>query len=651
MDAPSITMVRRTVPPNVGAALAKSLEKLPADRFTTVADFANALADEGFTYRARAGTSSLAVSPAPPAPVARSGPWNRLAITMTVVASVATLVAALGWFRTVPEPGVPTRVELTDTDLAGVGGWRLAISPDGRSILKVEDDAIHIRSSENPEWRPLANAEGGRFPTVSPDGQWVAFSRDGIWKVSTSGGPALPVTSAGSAPQWGSDDTIVYDDEGRLYRVPSSGGEPDLLLDSDSMRVRTPHLLPDGRAVVFSLQGGGLTSRILVLEIGTGDVRELVSSGNQPRYVPTGHLVYGYEGALMGVAFDIGSLQVTGAPVTLIPSLEVFSGGSSQFAVSRTGTLVYRTGGVDSGAATPVWVERDGTAREIEPGWSVATSRAGSSVAISPSGDRLAISIPSPAGTTDLWLKPLDAGPASRLTFEGATNRRATWSADGQSLTFVSDRAGQYDLWTKRADGSGSAALTLDHESGISFGQYSPGGDWLVFTGDVRPMGIYASPVEAGGIAGAPVETGVIGLSISLSPDGRWLAYVSNARGEPEVYVRPFPNTHEGLVQVSMNGGEHPVWAHNGRELFYRNGANELVVVQYSGDPTFAVGRREVLFSVVEYRAAPIRPTYDISPDDERFVMLRLGADVEAGAATYLVTNWFTELRERMGES
>ena len=223
-DAPSITSERRTVPPNVAAALAQALEKLPADRFTSAAEFATALGDESFTYKARPRTTvttptvevTAATVPEPPARA-----WLR--DPRSLVAAVAIALAAWGWLRPGPEPGVPTRAAVTGVDITSTGGgWRLAISPDGRSILKVEQGSIHMRTASDPEWRQLPNTEGGGDPTFSPDGQSVAFDLaggGGIRKVSIIGGPALPVTTSGFSPHWGFDDTIVYDVGPDLYRV------------------------------------------------------------------------------------------------------------------------------------------------------------------------------------------------------------------------------------------------------------------------------------------------------------------------------------------------------------------------------------------------------------------------------------------------
>ena len=220
----------------------------------------------------------------------------------------------------------------------------------------------------------------------------------------------------------------------------------------------------------------------------------------------------------------------------------------------------------------------------------------------------------------------------------------------------MSTRAGQNDLWTKRADATGTATLVLDTEFDLLEVLHSPDGQWLVYreeTGTDVDDDIYAIRVGADGVEGdafAVAETEFSERAPAISPDGRWLAYQSSqsGRGE-EVYVRPFPPVAGSvLLQVSANGGFSPVWAHDGRELFYRNGLNELVAVQVSGDATFTAGEEEVLFAAADYMAGQGHAMYDVSPDDQRFVMLRIG-DLESGSGLILVENWAEELDGRVG--
>ena len=259
-DAPSITSERRTVPPHVGHALARALEKLPADRFTDAAEFATALTDPSFTYEARARTSVGMSTSAAATSSAQASRIDRRAFSAVSVVAVAALgLAAWGWLSRPPPltPGVPTRLEVTGLDNSRGGpGLRLAISPDGRWIAAEHREdgsgrALYIRAAQDTEWRRLPNTENATNPTFSPDGQSVALG-DGneVSKVPITGGPALPIAT-GEDPHWGFDDTVVYASDDALYRVGSSGGEPELLLASDTVDVRRPHLLPNGKGVVF----------------------------------------------------------------------------------------------------------------------------------------------------------------------------------------------------------------------------------------------------------------------------------------------------------------------------------------------------------------------------------------------------------------
>ena len=219
-------------------------------------------------------------------------------------------------------------------------------------------------------------------------------------------------------------------------------------------------------------------------------------------------------------------------------------------------------------------------------------------------------------------------------------------------MTFFSNRAGQSDLWTRRADGSASAELELDAEETIWEPQWSPDSEWLIYrqggTAAMRDIMAVRVGQDAEPIALAATEFEESGPA--LSPNGRWLAYSSNETGQPEVYVVPFPNAGDAKWPISANGGNEPVWSHSGRELFYRNEAGELVAVQVETEATFTPGQSEVLFPAAEFRSFPIHAQYDVTPDDERFIMIRNVRGDQSGELT-VVVNWFEELRERAGSN
>ena len=654
-DAPSITNVRRTVSPNVGHALARALEKLPADRFTSAAEFAAALGDPSFTYEARARTSVTASTSEPVATVVTAKPWHRDRRLLASVV-VGTALAAWGWLSRppLPAPGVPTRAEVTGLNIGGPG-WRLAISPDGRWIVAGHREeafgpALYIRAAEDTEWRRLPNTEDGTNPTFSPDGQSVAFRLpDGIWKVPITGGPGLPIAEGG-APHWALDDTIVYDFGGALYLVSSSGGEPELLLDSDTVVVRRPHLLPNGKAVVFGT-GGARVSRILIFEIETGEVRELLPAGNQPRYVSTGHLIYGHsDGALMGVPFDLETLQTTGSAVTLLPALDVNIAGASNFAVSESGTLIYQAGGGAGVGAlrSLVWVDRDGREEPIE-----ADPNAYFNPRISPDGRRVALETRG-GGPRDIWIWNFDGETLTRLILGVETVQYPVWTPSGERVVYGSGE----DLYWKASNNTGVpeilAEATGAGAGGVAPYFFAPDGAGLVFRqgSPATSEDLIMISVEAD----APVIWRLAGefneRNAELSPDGRWMAYQSDASGEFEIYVRPFPQVEEDQVQVSNNGGRYPLWSRDGRELFYLQPGPELISVSLDtgeADQPFTFGDREVVMDWPYFAGATGR-TYDVSPEGERFLAITVAGAGEGGTQEiYLVTNWFEELRERVG--
>jgi len=353
-------------------------------------------------------------------------------------------------------------------------------------------------------------------------------------------------------------------------------------------------------------------------------------------------------------------MALVGPATPLVDGVRVDGDVWPYYSVARNGTLLYWSGASTSGSdGRVVRVDRSGSVTPVDPDWLFNPGTPEVALALSPDGERLAVKITADGGD-DIWVKQLDDGPLSRLTFDDAVDRRPRWSADGRSILFNSDRlsgTGHYDLWTQPADGTGSPELLLDLEGSILEVQFTPdesifalrlGGLSNVF--GVRDLvSLRAGQTETQPIAAEPYDE----KGMALSPDGKWIAYESTETGRDEIYVRPFPNAQDGKWQVSTSGGTNPKWAHNGRELFFVNGAGEMVaagVTMVAG--AFEVTDRQPLFNVSQ-RGLDTGPNYtswDVDIDDQSFLMVQFGGGQEAVVNEFiLVQNWIEEIRARVG--
>lgn len=377
----------------------------------------------------------------------------------------------------------------------------------------------------------------------------------------------------------------------------------------------------------------------------------------QAWYVATGHVVYvRADGGMFAVPFDMGSLEMRGAPVPVLDGVKVDQGSVPDVVISKSGTLLFMEGeGGGGGVSEAVWVDRDGTATPIDPGWTF-TAAGNAGWALSSDDTRLAIKISGETGD-DIWIKQLERGPLSRLTFDEAADVRPRWTPDGRSVSFRSPRSGNGELYVKRADGTGAVELVLELDQPIWEGVWSPDGTWLVLrTGGVAGQVRGARDIVGirPGVDSVPVPLVASEFdekAIALSPNGKWMAYESSETGRDEVYVRPFPNTSDGKWQVSTGGGRAPLWAHSGQELFYVSASDEMTVAEVVTTRDFRVGERRVLFRVgAEYTLSSNYTSFDLTSDDQRFLMVR-SVGAEEGSplgAMIVVENWLEELKAKV---
>ncbi|HEX9607289.1 MAG TPA: hypothetical protein VF962_08670, partial [Gemmatimonadaceae bacterium] len=538
---------------------------------------------------------------------------------------------------------------------------RLDISPDGSRLAYIGGAGAKLLIRPRDQLHAIAvpGTEGASTPFFSPDGSRVGFlTEQHVQIASISGGPPITVsdTLTGVAgASWGSDGFIYADGQGyvSLLRVearPRATPTRFTMLDTASGEIdhTWPDVLPNGKGVLFTVtfnRKNGvkdtISHAIAVAEIPSGEHRVIVNDAMYPRYAESGHLLYVTPNrTLMVVPFDENSMKVTGEPIELIEGMRVGTFGSADLAVSASGTLVYATG-AGEGKHELVWVTRDGKAQSVDPYWwgDLWTP------ALSPDGKRLAVARRIDNLKIDIWIKQLDRGPSIRLTLEGSFNMWPTWTPDGRSVTFTSNASGSSDLWTQRADGSAQAVLQIREKRGAFAALWSPDGKWLIFATDPNEPGSGDILGIRPGIDTAPVPlvaTKFVEFLPALSPDGRWLAYNSNETGQFEIYVVPFPNTSAAKWAVSTRGGTEPEWSHSGSELFYRDGAKNLVAVGVKTNPTFSLGRSAVLFST----AAPY-PRFTVAPDDRRFLTIRPQVTGPPDKLI-VVENWFEELKAKL---
>ena len=657
---------RHTIPPYVEAAVLTALEKLPADRFATAAEFAEALTGRGFSPSATAATSATPATSAAAAGAPRRGTLAVIA-ALSLVAVATTAAALWGWLRPGPTPLVNRYSLLLRPSEAlrptALGG-NIAISPDGNRLAYIGPaeggTRLWLREHDRLRPAPIPGTERGGSPFFAPDGRQLGFLVAGTsLRVATlGGGPPVTLSDSvnSSGGDWGPDGYIYVELFSGLGRIRATGGPIEVLYhlpnELQGTGAEYPNAMPDGKGIVFRQRLDGQTPdqwEIMEMAVPGGVPHPLVR-GVYARYAASGHLVVvTADGKLLGIPFDPKKRVLTGPPVALMDGLLPAGPYAMNIAVSATGTLVYAASAV-SGANTAWWVNRDGSSAPVDSAWKPDGDIV--SVALSPDGKSLAVGVQPGFTTQQVWVKQLPAGPFSRITFGDTAHFRPFWSSDGRSLVYLKNLVGGAGLPVmSRADGTGSPSMLL--HSSFTFAQAlpTPDGRWLLLRRSLTEPGkgdIYA--VRTGDTTLVPlVTTPAQELSPAVSPDGRWLAYSSDESGKPEIYVRPFPDVATARWQVSVSGGTAPVWAHSGRELFYVNGRQELVSVELQPGSGAATGRPQVIIPAGQNVLTGNAGVYDVTPDGRRFVMMRQ-APGEAEPELVVVQNWFEELRERVGK-
>ena len=575
-------------------------------------------------------------------------------------------VAAWFWIRPEPSTAVTRRFNLqppagVDVSRSGAAAT-MAISPDGKwvafrgSFEKPPHRAqLYLRSVEELETHPVPGTEDGWNPFYSPDSRWLGFEANGVLKrVPIGGGEPLVICEAPQlrGASWGKDGTILFAARGEgLFRVSAKGGEPELVAEpspdpGEEWLLYWPQHLPDGRSALISIHTGVRESEreIAVLSLETGEYRTLFTGGTYPRYVATGHLLYSRLGTLYAVAFDPKRLEVTAEPRPVLSDVYYYYGsGFVAFAVSESGDLVYSPGAQRVTDNELVWVDREGN---IEP--AVKDRKPFDDVRLSPDGGRLAVTIFSSVDEVDLWIYEIQRENWIRLTDEAYVDD-PLWSPDGRWIVFSSEREGALRLFRISSDGAGvPEPLTTPGPEWEYAGSFSPDGKVVAFQRQMAPaqFDIFMLPLEGDDRTPQPfVATPVPEAWPAFSPDGRWVAYESNDLGSREIYVRPYPELVP-RIKVSTEGGFTPAWNPNGRELFYTSGG-QIWVVPVETEPEFVAGRPEPLVEP-GFLASPWENFFQVSPDGQRFLLVKPKEEEQEPLRLVYVPNWHEELEQLM---
>ena len=670
---PAWTRLPASMSPVLGAFLRLCLEKDAARRLRDLGDIGPAL-DGSFE-------AMLAVLPESRRP--SSPPWWRPALLglCGVVAGAALAGVGLSSVTSQP-PRTVTHLTVGATvpfdPLPEMPS--LAISPDGTHVVyrSVDDETQHLylRPLDQPDGRSLVQStELLATPFFSPDSAWVGFFEGGTWKkVPVQGGQPLTLftkdpesdpdaPSAGGS--WGADDVILFPDfrgagpldpswGGRLWRGPGTGGTPEVVAAAEARRAYMwPDILPGERAALLTRYTVTLTAMaernvetdkdVVVLDLTTGEETVIVPGGSTARYAVSGHVVYGENGTLWAVPFDLDTLRVSGRPVPVVEGVLTHGRtGALEFALSKEGALVYATGTPPTeGFGRLVWLDPEdgGIERATEPIFRPRYLR------LSPDGQRVALTA-GLGSRGDLWVYGFDGRRPIPLTDEGH-NIFPVWSPDGVHLVFRSTGAdGETDLFWLPSDGSGVEPEVLPVGPGVETPiSWSSVADEVIFVDERATVGdLLAVPFDGSReprvVVGTPDDDESFGR---LSPDGRWLAYTSDRMGRRDVYVRPYSGSG-APVPVSSSGGVGPVWAPEGDALYFLEGAR-LMVAPIEGQPELRAGSPRM---VVEDGVVtdPTTTGYDVAPDG-RILMVQAADAPGTGDQPEIAIklNWYEELR------
>ena len=526
----------------------------------------------------------------------------------------------------------------------------VAISQDGSRIAlsatSSDGPRLYLRDMNSASSIPIAGAEGAVNPVFSPDGRWLAFFAAGkLKKISLDGGAPVVVADGITSPKglsWGTDHNIYFAPSlsSAIVRVSDSGGPPQaatkLQADKGELADFSPDVLPDGKTLLFTaFSGGNMDDGALVAQkIGSDERKVIVAKGADAHFFAPNHLLYVRGGNLMIAEFNTGKLETTGSPAVVVQDVLMQPAtGLAQYDVSSSGTLIYVNGGKQAVENSLVLAEHDAKVQPLP-----VKPNLYESPRFSPDGKLLALTVRLP--DPDIWVYDMERGALRRITFAPGEDELPVWSPDGKRIAFASN--GRQQAFMVAVDGSGQEERLMKNESHFHLQSWSPDGKIIAYErlGSSGQYEIWMLPLD-GDRKPYPYLVSQFHVSQpAFSKDGNWLAYTSNESGRSEVYVQRFPGPGE-KIQVSTDGGNHPVWSRDGKQLVYEN-TGTLWATEVLLSP-FRVGKSRVLYQGDIWNDAA-GPNYTLAPGGHRIVVVERIKDPEGGNVK-VVVNWNQELQ------
>jgi serine/threonine protein kinase len=659
-DPPELSDTNKTVSPALERLVNHCLEKKPEARFHSARDLAFAL--EAISGSAVSGpTVTTTIASSPQERIRKQLPW-----ILTAVSSLALLVAlpfAILYFRRAPmapeQELLRFMIALPEKALT-IGPP--SVSPDGHNLvyrLNTEDgkELLWVRPLNSLEARPLAGTEGGVNPFWSPDSRAIGFLAAGkLRRIDLSGGAPQTICDAPSnaASAWSREGVIIFSRgvADGLYRVPAAGGTPIRITEVDGslneLEHSWPFFLPDGRHFLYLARNAqSENSAIYAGTIDSKETKRLLKVHSSVAYSPPGYLLFSRDATLMAQAFDANRLELKGEAFPVAEQVVRNPvNGRLMFSVSENGVLALRTGALALNQL--IWFDRLGKKLSTltPPGNYSAPS-------ISPDEKRVALSRVDfqALSTADIWLIDLERGSQIRFTTDPAADSDPAWSPDATRIAFVSTRGGLTHLYQKSASGAGVEESLLASRESKFAPEWSPDGRFILY-GQVNAttnVDLFFLPLSGERKPEPFLQTTFIEAQGRFSPDGRWVAYVSNETGQFEVYVQSFPPTG-AKVAISTGGGSQPKWAADGRELYYYTPERKLMAVEVSQEgPTFKVGVPRPLFDIrvggagVD-RGFPGSGYFAAARDGKRFLIAGVAEAVERQQIIVML-NWTAALK------